>query len=66
MMLLSSPQLAPNTEEIGSLSVMGEPPCAATFLILLSKAQNPIHSPSGEKNGSRSQLSVPARSVASG
>ena len=49
MMLPSSPQLAPRPRG-ASHSVTAAPPSTEIFLSLPS-AKNPIHSPSGEKNG---------------
>src|SRR5688572_6565873 len=64
-MVSSSAQLAPHPRPGGTSQIVdGGPPAAGIFLILLS-AQNPIHAPSGEKNGPMAP-SVPGSSVASG
>src|SRR5262245_37501884 len=63
-MLPSSAQLALEVMALGrSQMVATAPPPSGTFLIL-SVVQNPIHAPSGEKNGA-SASSVPAIATAS-
>src|SRR5262245_994459 len=63
-MLPSSAQLALEVMALGRSQIVATaPPPSGTFLIL-SAVQNPIHAPSGEKNGETAS-SVPAIAVAS-